>query len=81
MIAVAPPLRRDNWPGLEAYRRPKLFFCGDSDPNCPPAAMTALLDRLPAPKRLVMLPGADHFFLGQERTLGQQAVMLLRELC
>jgi alpha/beta superfamily hydrolase len=79
VIAVAPPLRRDHWPGLEAYRRPKLFFCGDADPNCPPAAMMALLDRLPEPKQLVMLPGTDHFFLGHERALAQQAVTRLQE--
>ncbi|MBI3330190.1 MAG: alpha/beta fold hydrolase [Nitrospinae bacterium] len=79
IIVVAPPMRQADWPGLDTYRAPKLFFCGDADPVCPREAITALVDRLPEPKWLSILPGTDHFFLGHERTLGQQAVRLLQE--
>jgi len=80
IIAIAPPMRQADWPGLDAYRAPKLFLCGDADPVCPREAITTLVARLPEPKRLSILPGTDHFFLGQERTLGQQAVRLVQEL-
>ncbi len=80
ILAVAPPMRQGDWPGLDSYRAPKLFFCGDADPHCPYEVIAALVDRLPAPKRLLIVSGTDHFFLGQERVLGQHAVTLLREL-
>jgi alpha/beta superfamily hydrolase len=37
------------------------------------------VNRLPEPKRLLVLPDTDHFFVGQESALGQHAVRLLQE--
>jgi hypothetical protein len=39
-----------------------------------------MINGLPAPNRVVVFPDADHFFVGQERTLAQHAVKLLQEL-
>jgi alpha/beta superfamily hydrolase len=78
-IVVAPPVLRGNWPRLDSSRGPKIFLCGDRDPYAPPDVLTHLVHSLPEPKRLVIFPGTDHFFVGQERVLSQYAVKLLQE--
>jgi uncharacterized protein len=79
-VVIAPPVRRGDWPSLESARGPKIFFCGGRDPVAPPAVLTGMIKGLPEPKRLVVFADADHFFVGQERTLAQHAVKLLQEL-
>ena len=37
------------------------------------------MNSLPEPKRLVIFPDSDHFFVGREREVGQQAVKLLQQ--
>jgi len=77
-VAVAPPVLRGEWPSFDAHHGPKLVICGDADPYAPPEILTSWVERLPEPKRLVILPSVDHFFLGHERLVGQQAVELLQ---
>ena len=79
-VVVAPPTLRGDWPSLESAHGPKIFCCGECDPVAPPEVLRGLIKDLPNPKRLAILPGADHFFVGQERTLAQHAVKLLQEL-
>jgi uncharacterized protein len=79
-IVVAPPVLRGDWPSLASNHGAKVFLCGDRDPYAPPEVLTRLVESLPEPKRLVVLPDADHFFVGRERTLAQHAVKLLHEL-
>jgi hypothetical protein len=79
-IAVAPPVLRGDWPSLDCHREAKIFLCGDRDPVAPPEVLAGLVKNLPEPKRLVILQDADHFFVGQERTLADHAVKLLQEL-
>jgi alpha/beta superfamily hydrolase len=78
-VVVAPPVLRGNWPHLESSRGPKIFLCGDLDPHVPLDVLIPLIDGLPEPKRLLIFPDTDHFFVGQERALGQSAVNLLQE--
>lgn len=78
-VVVAPPVLRGDWPQLDSSRGPKIFLCGDLDPHVPLDVLTTLTDGLPMPKRLLVFPDTDHFFVGQERTLGQCAVNLLQE--
>jgi alpha/beta superfamily hydrolase len=80
-IAVAPPVRRGDWPDLGTFHRAKLIIGGDRDPYAPPEILSAWVEGLPDPKRLVIFPGADHFFRGYEGALGEHAVKLLHELC
>jgi uncharacterized protein len=79
-VVVAPPVLRVDWPSLESAHGPKIFFCGARDPVAPPEVLTGMINGLPAPNRVVVFPDADHFFVGQERTLAQHAVKLLQEL-
>jgi alpha/beta superfamily hydrolase len=41
---------------------PKLFVIGDHDPFAPKEVLERVLEGAPEPKRLVWVPGADHFF-------------------
>jgi uncharacterized protein len=79
-LVVAPPALRGDWPSLQSAHGPKIFFCGARDPVAPPEVLTGMMKSLPEPKRLVVLQDADHFFVGQERTLAQHAAKLLQEL-
>lgn len=44
---------------------PKLFLSGDRDQYAPAVELSALAATTAEPKKLVLLPGADHFFAGQ----------------
>ena len=44
---------------------PKLFLSGDHDQFAPAAQLASVAGSAAEPKRLVLLPGADHFFTGQ----------------
>jgi alpha/beta superfamily hydrolase len=79
-IVVAPPVLRGDWPAVESSLGPKIFLCGDRDPYAPPEVLTGMVHSLPEPKRLIVFPDTDHFFVGQERGLAQHAVKLLQEL-
>jgi alpha/beta superfamily hydrolase len=50
---------------LPACTRPKLFVSGDQDEFGPIAAVTAVVDSAPAPRQLLWIAGADHFFTGK----------------
>jgi uncharacterized protein len=79
-VIVAPPALRGTWPSLESARGPKIVLCGDRDPVAPPEVLTDLVKNFPEPKRLVIFPDADHFFVGQERALARRSAQLLQEL-
>lgn len=53
---------------------PKLFLSGESDEYASPAELKEIVARSAEPRRLILLPGADHFFDGQlepmQRALG-----------
>jgi alpha/beta superfamily hydrolase len=49
---------------LDNVRRPKLFIAGKDDPWAPPEAFRKYVERLQPPKRLHVIPGADHSFSG-----------------
>jgi alpha/beta superfamily hydrolase len=79
-IAVAPSTRHGDWPSLASSCGPKIFFCGDHDFHASPEALADLIQDLAEPKRLVVLPHTDHFFVDHEGMLAQSAVKLLQEL-
>jgi alpha/beta superfamily hydrolase len=51
----------------ESCRVPKLFLGGDRDHICPLSELRSLVERLPQPKELYVLEGADHFLWGREQ--------------
>jgi alpha/beta superfamily hydrolase len=49
---------------LETCTRRRLFVQGENDAFAGAEAIRAVVDALPEPKALVIVPGADHFFAG-----------------
>jgi uncharacterized protein len=49
---------------LDGCRKPRLFVQGEHDMFGDAAAIRELVERLPAPRQLVIVPGSDHFFGG-----------------
>jgi len=47
---------------LDGCRPPRLFVQGEHDQFGPGPAIQALVERLPEPRQLVIVPGSDHFF-------------------
>ncbi|MEJ6004629.1 alpha/beta fold hydrolase [Paucibacter sp. AS339] len=55
------PEGRENYPGLEAERRPSLWIAGDADPLCDPVALYALAAGGQKALRVAIV-GGDHSF-------------------
>jgi alpha/beta superfamily hydrolase len=56
---------------LDRVRVPRLFVQGAKDDIGPPDRLRPLVERLPEPRRLVIIEGADHFFAGRLDALEQ----------
>ncbi len=69
MVAVAPPLEIYDFGFLKGCQKKKLFVAGNRDFFCPPSVLEEWYQQLEEPKSLVMIPGADHFFLFHTRFL------------
>jgi alpha/beta superfamily hydrolase len=66
VLALGFPMRMlDDTAFVGAVRVPRLFVQGEHDQFGGAAEIAALVDPLPAPRSLVVVPGADHFFSGQ----------------
>jgi alpha/beta superfamily hydrolase len=53
------------YPFLRDCAIPKLFLSGDLDQYAPAAELAQVVQMAAEPKRMVLVPGADHFFTGQ----------------
>jgi len=58
---------------------PKLFLSGDHDQYAPATHLAQVVDFAAAPKRLLFIPGADHFFTGQLDAMQQALDGWLKE--
>jgi len=65
-------------PGLVTC--PKFFISGERDQIAPPGDMLGLVERLPAPKQAKIVPGADHFWWGSEKEVGEQVAEFIAAL-
>jgi alpha/beta superfamily hydrolase len=83
IVALGLPTRtkgRDHhYPFLANCNLPKLFLSGDHDQFAPVAQLTRMAAYAAEPKRLVLLPGADHFFTGQLEPMQQALAGWLKE--
>jgi alpha/beta superfamily hydrolase len=65
LFAMGFPLARVGDPSfLDDCRKPRLFVQGESDAFGDGAQLRALVERLPEPRVLEVVPGTDHFFTG-----------------
>lgn len=69
VIGVGVPVRLLETGTLDACAKPKLIVQGERDEYGPQDALLPWYTRLSEPKRLVVVPGADHFFTQQQQQL------------
>jgi alpha/beta superfamily hydrolase len=84
LVALGLPIRTEehnySYPSLAACNLPKLFLSGDHDQYAPAAQLVRVADSASEPKRLLLVPGADHFFTGQLEPMQQALAGWLKEL-
>ncbi len=64
MIGLSVPARLFEREYLEGSHKPKLIIQGTKDELAPYALVSQWFEQVPAPKSLVAVQGADHFFQG-----------------
>lgn len=74
MIGLGVPARMFEGDTLEGCHKPKLFIHGTKDELAPYELTARWFEQVPAPKSLVAIPDADHFF--QDRLEEVQAVIV-----
>ncbi|HEY1161260.1 MAG TPA: alpha/beta family hydrolase [Terracidiphilus sp.] len=83
LIALGLPTRADGhdylYPFLAKCIIPKLFLSGDHDQYAPVAQLLQVAASAADPKRLLLLPGGDHFFAGQLEPMQQALSGWLKE--
>jgi alpha/beta superfamily hydrolase len=67
------------YPMLADCSIPKLFLSGDQDQFAPATQLAQMAALAAEPKRLLLLPGADHFFSGQLELIQQALAGWLKE--
>jgi uncharacterized protein len=65
LIGLGLPVDNSNLDYLSNCAKAKLLIQGGNDPFGSRANIEALFEKMPAPKRLEIVEGADHFFSGQ----------------
>ena len=78
LIGIAPALHMYDFSGVLTSRKPKYFVQGEADEICPLPHMQAFFDQLLEPKRLVVVPGANHLFSGRVDEVGRALEQMLR---
>jgi hypothetical protein len=71
MVGIAPPLQIYDFGFLKGCKKKKLFVAGDRDLFCPRSLLEEWYRQLEEPKSIIVIPGADHFFLFHTRFLTQ----------
>lgn len=70
MVSIACPQRRFSTFGTAEIVQPKLLICGDRDHDFPSGHFKFLSGRFTKPRQVEIVNGADHFFSGYEKLLG-----------
>ena len=68
-----------NYDALKSCSMPKLFLSGDRDQFAPAEQLEAVVAQAAEPKRLTLIPGADHFFTGQLEPMQSALAEWLKE--
>jgi len=85
MIALGTPVaaiddRSYDFEFLQSCSKPKLFISGARDQFGPRAELERLATLVPAPRKLVLIEGADHFFEGRLSELRETIESWIREV-
>lgn len=65
---------------LAEFSTPKLFLSGDNDTFAPAAQLAEVAGAAAEPKRLVIVPRADHFFNGELEQMQRELAGWIKEL-
>jgi len=83
LVALGLPTHAEgrdyHYPFLTQCSLPKLFLSGDRDQFAPASELVQVAATTAEPKKLVLLPGADHFFTGHLDAMQNQLVAWLQE--
>ena len=77
LIGIAPPVEQYDFSAVLESLKPKFFIQGDRDDLCPYQAMREFYARVPGPKELVTIDGADHLFDGKTSEVAEAVRDLL----
>jgi hypothetical protein len=84
LIALGLPATSEfpacHYPALHSLQIPKLFLSGDCDAFASAGQLTQITKKAADPSRLLLLPGADHFFTDQLEPMQHAIVDWLKEL-
>jgi hypothetical protein len=69
LVALPPGMARGDDAGIKSYAGAVLMVSGDADNISPEGALRQLATGLPSQPEVTIIPGADHFWWGQERAL------------
>jgi uncharacterized protein len=69
----------NHYPCLSDCAIPKLFLSGDHDQFAPAPQLAQVVASASEPKRLLFIPGADHFFTGLLQPMQQSLACWLKE--
>jgi alpha/beta superfamily hydrolase len=78
LIGVALPIGMRDASFLHNVKKAKLLVSGDHDSYSPVPGLNDLIAKMPDPKSLVIVDGADHFFGGLEGKIAKAAVEFLQ---
>ncbi|MGH8277622.1 MAG: alpha/beta hydrolase, partial [Steroidobacteraceae bacterium] len=70
LIGLGLPVNDSDFSYLETCRKPKLILQDEKDPYGSRSSLEALFLKMPEPKKLVFIPGGDHFFAGKLAEVG-----------
>jgi alpha/beta superfamily hydrolase len=71
LVLVAPPTAMFDFSMLarDTGQRARHFVVGKRDQFCDRDELQEIFDKLPEPKAMHVVPGADHFFFGREKAI------------
>jgi len=65
-FGISPPVGEYDLSFVESIECPKYFISSDQDLACDIGEIKAFCERINSSERLSIIPGGDHFFVGQE---------------
>ena len=71
LVGLGLPLNRNGMEFLRSCAKPRLFLHGEKDQFGEVDKVRKFVASLPEPKRLVIVPGVDHFFTGKLDEMGR----------
>jgi alpha/beta superfamily hydrolase len=80
MIGLGVPARSFDGNTLQGCHKPKLFVHGSEDDIAPCAQAERWFEQVPAPKSMILVQGADHFFQNRLEELQRIIVEFVRML-